>query len=166
MRRCLNVGRFYQGGDFEATGTNAPTDRQAKRRCDVPQIFPEGVEIASLMHKKNPSHGARHGPTMRQKIYYEAHNMLKKARRKQCSTILERFQTDFLYRESLTNIGWDESVTMAYDDVAKRTIPTVRRVRKEAAMKDRRDSYQTPRVHKNHWFRENYKQAKETCNKM
>ena len=83
-----------------------------KEICDV-------LSIPKYVIKKNPFHGARHGPTERQRTCHNAHNMLRKARQKKCNTILQRFQTDALYRDSLTTIGWDENIISAYDEIEK-----------------------------------------------
>ena len=86
------------------------------------QLNKERYDVLSLSNyviKKNPSHGARHGPTERKRIYHKAHNMLRKARKKKCNTMLERFQTDSLYRDSLTKIGRDDKIIIACDEIAK-----------------------------------------------
>ena len=76
-----------------------PSERNRQLKKERYHVPP----IPNFFIKKNPSHGARDGPTVGHKIYYKAHSRLKKSRRKQCSTILERFQPDFLYRDSLTH---------------------------------------------------------------
>ena len=76
------------------------------------------LSIPSYVIEKNPSHGARHGSTMRQKIYHKTHNMLKKAQKKQCTINLERWYKSDLYRGSLSKIGWNEATIMAYDKIA------------------------------------------------
>ena len=52
---------------------------------------------------------SRHGPTKRQRIYHKADTMPRKANNKGHDTMLDRFLNDPLYRESQTNIGWDEN---------------------------------------------------------
>ena len=54
-----------------------PTERNRqlnKARYDV-------LSITGYVIKKNPTHGARHGTSMRQRMYYKAPEMLKKARK-------------------------------------------------------------------------------------
>ena len=73
------------------------------------------LSIPNCVIKKNPSHGARHGPTERQWIHSKDHNTLRKSTlrkgpKKKCHTILERFWSDSLYRDSLTELGWDENI--------------------------------------------------------
>ena len=55
---------------------------------------------------------------MPQYLYHKAHDMLMKAQKKQCSTILDRWYEDDLYRGSLSKLGWDEETIMdvALDD--------------------------------------------------
>ena len=84
-----------------------------KDRCDV-------LSIPNYKIKKNPSHGARHGSTERQRIYHKAHNTLRKAKKKGHTTILARFLISPLYRDSHIKIGWDENTCTAYDEIAKR----------------------------------------------
>ena len=72
------------------------------------------------MIKKNPSHGARHGPTERQRTYDKVHDMLRKTQDKRHNTISERFQIDPRCRDSLSNIGWDENTCTAYDKIARK----------------------------------------------
>ena len=60
---------------------------QNKERFDV-------LSIPGYATKKKPSHGARHGPSMRQTMCFNAHGMLRKARSNKngsCKTILERW---------------------------------------------------------------------------
>ena len=46
------------------------------------------------------------------------HDMLKRAQKKQCSTVLERWYKDDIHRGSCTQIGWNEETIMAYDKIA------------------------------------------------
>ena len=104
--------------------------------------------------KKNPSHGARHGPTERQRMYHEAHNTLRIANKKGYKTMLARFLNSPRYRDSLTNIVWDENTCIAYDEIAKEDHSYVatrgERSRNEKSLHQRDD----------------YQEAKKTCNKL
>ena len=40
------------------------------------------LSIAGYNINKNPSHGARHGPSVRQTVYFKEHDMLRKSRNK------------------------------------------------------------------------------------
>ena len=70
--------------------------------------------------KKNPTLGARHGPSVRQTMYHKAHDMLRKARKHKSGgykTILERLHDDDKYRKSLSDFGWTEEQLIQYDDI-------------------------------------------------
>ena len=59
--------------------------------------------ITSYVITRNPTHGARHGLSMRQCMYYKAHEMLKKARKHKngYKNILDRWNNDDKYRKSV-----------------------------------------------------------------
>ena len=70
---------------------------------------------------KNSSRGAKHGPSERQKMYYQARQMLKKARQKKHGshpTIISRWYADEEYRTSLAAIGIREQQIMLFDRIA------------------------------------------------
>ena len=76
------------------------------------------VQFTVTSLKINPSHGARHGPTMPQYMYHKSRDMPQKAQKKQCSAILERWYKDDLCRGSLSKLGWNEETIMEYDKIA------------------------------------------------
>ena len=79
------------------------------------------LSIPGLVIKKNPSHGARHGPSVRQTMYFKAHDVLRKGSNPindTCKTILERWYKDDKYRKSLSDIGWTEEQIKQYDALA------------------------------------------------
>ena len=82
-----------------------------KERFDV-------LSIPNYVIKKGPSHGARHGPTERQRIYYKTHGALRKAKKHGHKTISDRFLTSPRYRDSQTNTGCDENICDACDVIA------------------------------------------------
>ena len=70
--------------------------------------------------KNNPTHSARHGPSMRQCMYYKAHDMLRKARKPRSgdyNTILERCHDDDKYRKSLSYFVCTEEQIIQYDAI-------------------------------------------------
>ena len=82
-----------------------------KARYDV-------LSIPGYVDKKNPTHGARHGPSVRQAMYHKAQDMLRKARKHKSGgykTILERWHDDDKHRNSLSDIGWTEEQITQYD---------------------------------------------------
>ena len=76
------------------------------------------LSIPNYVKKKGPSHGARHGRIERQRIYFKAHNTLRMAKKHVHKTILDRFLNSPRYRDSQTQIGWDEHICAAYDVIA------------------------------------------------
>ena len=70
------------------------------------------TSIPGYVIKKNSSRGAKHGPSERQKMHYQANQMLKKARQGKHGrhpTILSRWYGDEDYRKSLSAIGWERT---------------------------------------------------------
>ena len=84
-----------------------PTEKNQqmnKERFDV-------LSFPGYVITKNPSHGARHGPSMRQTMHFKARDMLRKARSNKngiCKTIVERWFKDEQHRKSLSDISWTE----------------------------------------------------------
>ena len=84
-----------------------PTERNRqvnKKRFDV-------LSIPGYVIKKNTSHGARHGPSVRQTMYFKAHDMLRKARSNKngnCKTGLERLKRDEQHRKALSDTEWTQ----------------------------------------------------------
>ena len=69
----------------------SPKNRKLnKDRLDV-------LSIPEYVIKKQPSQGARHGPTERKRIYYKAHNALREAKKQGHKAILDRFLNDPLH---------------------------------------------------------------------
>ena len=76
------------------------------------------TSIPGNVIKKINSRGAKHGPSERQRMYYQAKQMLKKARQQKNGrhpTILSRWYATESYRNSLYAIGWREKRIMLYD---------------------------------------------------
>ena len=78
-------------------------------------------QITGYVAKKNSSRGAKHEPSERQKVYYQAKQKLSKARqggKHGCHpAILSRWYGDEEYRKSLSAIGWKEHHIMLYDRI-------------------------------------------------
>ena len=84
-----------------------------KARYDV-------LSIPSYVMKNNPTHGARHGPSMWQCMFYKAHEKLKKGSKHKNGyrNILDRWNNDDKYWKSLSDTGWTEERTIQYDETA------------------------------------------------
>ena len=69
--RCIGKKALCIVRAANACGFRKDIDKHLnKERYDV-------LSVPNYVIKKNPSHGARHGPTERQRIYYKAHDMLR-----------------------------------------------------------------------------------------
>ena len=75
------------------------------------------VSILGFVIKKNNKRGARHGPSERQGMYYQAKEMFHKVGQEKHgkhSSILARWH-NYEYGKSLSEIGWTEEHLMLYD---------------------------------------------------
>ena len=77
--------------------------------------------IPGYVITKNSRGGAKHGPSERQKMYYQARQMLKMARQNKHGrhpTIISRWYADEEYRKSLWAVGYGEQQIMLFDRIA------------------------------------------------
>ena len=122
---CLMLGswhRMMHMWKMPAASRKESTDEQRKIRYERFGVLP----IPGSVIKKNPSHGARHGTSMRQTMYFKAHDMLRKARNKNMALIkiiLERWYRDEQHRKSLSCIGWTEEQIKLCDALALEDLP-------------------------------------------
>ena len=77
--QCPDCASYWEAGVIFCTCGKCmqPTERNRqlnKARYDV-------LSISGCVTKKNLTHAARHGPSMRQTMYHTAHDMLRKARK-------------------------------------------------------------------------------------
>ena len=103
---CCSCGRSMPS-------TRSPTEFDQNNR-DI-------TSIAGYVNKKNRRRGAKHGPSERQKMYFQAKKMLKKARQEKhgCHpTILSRWYGDESYITSCSAVGRREHHMMLYDRIA------------------------------------------------
>ena len=98
-------------GYFDCGTCLVPTDATHKikqreiRRIDTHFII-----------KKGGSRGVRHGDYEEQRAYDKAHQCSSKARKKKFNSILHRFQTCEICRNSQMHIGWIDLDEFAPDD--------------------------------------------------
>ena len=93
--------------------TRSPTEFDQNNR-DV-------TSIPGKVIKKNSSREVKYGPSERQKMYYQARQMLKKARQGQHGrhpTILSRWYADEENIKSLSATGWKEHHLRMHDRIA------------------------------------------------
>ena len=110
---CWAIGKIYCSCGRNLKSSRSPTELDQNNR---------GVtSIPGYVLKKNSSRGAKHGPSERQRMYYQAKQMLMKARQQKHGrypTILSRWFASESYRNSLSDIGWREKHIMLYDRIA------------------------------------------------
>ena len=116
--QCQDCLSFWETGIVNCTCGKSlqPSDRNRQLNKDRYVV----LSIPNYVIEKGPSHGARHGPTERQRIYHKAHNTLRMANEKGYKFMLAWFLNSPRYRDSLTNIGCDENTCAAYDAIASK----------------------------------------------
>ena len=108
------IGIIYCSCGRSMKSTRSPTEFDQNNR-DV-------TSIPGYVIKKNRKRGAKHGASGRQKMYYQAKQMLKQGRqgKHRCHpTILSRRYGDEEYRKSLSATGWKEHLITWYDRIAQ-----------------------------------------------
>ena len=91
--------------------------KSSQRPTEFEQNNSDVTSIPGYVIKKNSSRGAKRGPSERQRMYYQAKQMLKKARQKKHGsypTVLARWYGEKDDRTSLSLIGWKEKDIMLY----------------------------------------------------
>ena len=81
----------------------------------------DALPIPGYVIQMNPTRGAKHGASERQRMYYKAKEMMQKAREPGHGgqeSILESWLKDDDYRKSLSEIGWTEEQIIQYDELA------------------------------------------------
>ena len=63
----------------------------SERNQQLKEARYDGLSIPGYVIKRNLTHGARHGPSLRQYMSYKAHEMLKKAHKHDYKHILDRW---------------------------------------------------------------------------
>ena len=107
---CWEMGIIYCSCGRNMNASRSPTEFDQNNR-DV-------TSIPGYVIKKNSSPEAKHGASERQKMYYHAKQMFKKARQEKHGrhpTILSRCYASEEYRKSLYDIGWREHHITLYD---------------------------------------------------
>ena len=78
--QCPDCALYWEAGIKNCTCGKCMQPSERNR-----QLNKERYDVLSIpgyvIKKKNPTHGDIHGPSMRQCMYYRAHEMLKKARK-------------------------------------------------------------------------------------
>ena len=118
-QQCPECNTYWEIGIIYCScGRNK---KSSQRPTEFEQNNYDVTSIPGYVTKKNSSRDAKHGPSERQRLYYQAKQMLKKTRQKKHGnhpTILSRWYTSESYRTSLSDIGWKEKDIMLYDRIA------------------------------------------------
>ena len=118
-QQCPECNTYWEiGFIYCSCGRNM---KSSQRPTEFEQNNYDVTSIPGYVIKKNSSRGAEHGPSERQSMYYQAKQMMKKARQKKHgnhTTILSRWYAGETYRTSLSRIGWKEKDKMLYDRIA------------------------------------------------
>ena len=117
--QCLGCALCWEAGIIYCTCGKCmqPTERNRQLNKATYEV----LSVPGYVIKKNPTHGARRGPSVRQTMYHRAHDMLRKARKHKSGgykTILERWHDVDEYRKSLSDIGCTEEQIIQYDEIA------------------------------------------------
>ena len=79
------------------------------------------LSIPGYVIKKNLTHGAKHGASERQRMYYKAKDMLHEVRQPKhggYKNHLGKMAQGRTYRKSLSEIGWTEKQIIQCDELA------------------------------------------------
>ena len=93
----------------------------AERNRQLNKARHDVLSIPGYVVEKNPTHGARHGPSVLQTMCHKAHYMLRKVRKRKSGgykTVLGRWHDDDKYRKSLSDIGWTEEQIIQFVEIA------------------------------------------------
>ena len=96
--QCLDCALYWEAGIMHCTCGKCM--QPAERNRHLNKASYDVLSIPGYVVKKNATHGARHGPYVRQCMYDKAHDMLRKARKHKSGghkTILERWHDDDQY---------------------------------------------------------------------
>ena len=118
-QQCPDCNAYWESGIICCScGRNMKSTRSL---TEFDQNNRDDTSIPGHVIKKNSSRGVKHGPSERQKMYYQAKQMLKKAsqgKHGRHPTILSRWYADEEYRNPLSAAGWKEYHIMLYDRIA------------------------------------------------
>ena len=113
---ALIVFLYWEVGIVKCTCGKCMQPSERNRQLDKARY--DVLSIPGHVIAKNPSHGARHGPSLRQYMCHKTHEMLKKAHKHDYKHILDRWCEDDKYRKSLSDIWWNEEGIMKHDKSA------------------------------------------------
>ena len=118
-QQCLDCNAYREMGIIYCSCGRSLTSTRSPTECD--QNNRDVTSIHGCVINKNRKRGVQHGASERQKMYFQAKQMLKNERQAKHgshSTIHSRWYADADCRKSLSDIGWREHHIMLYDRVA------------------------------------------------
>ena len=107
--QCPDCALYWQVGIVYCSCGRTLKPSQRTKQLDKKNS--DALSIPGYVIKKNLKHGAKHGASERQRMYYKAEEMLQNARQPKhggSETILERWHKDNDYGKALSEIGWTE----------------------------------------------------------
>ena len=107
-RQCPDCALHWEIGIVHCTCGKCMQPTEKSRQFNKDRF--DTLSIPGYVLKKNQSRGPRHGPSLRQTVYHEARDMLRKAKnvkKGQCQTFLERWYRDEKYRADLVGTWMD-----------------------------------------------------------
>ena len=108
-QQCPDCNAFWEMGIvYCSCGRNMES---ARSPTEFDQNNRDVTSILGYVIKKNRKRGVQHGASVRQKMYFQAKQILKKARQGKHGghpSILLRWYDDERYRKALSDIGWRE----------------------------------------------------------
>ena len=108
-QQCPDCNAYWERGIIYCS-----CGRSMQSTRSPPEFEQNNHDVTSIpghVIKKNSSRGVKHGPSERQKMYYQARQMLERARQRKHGghpTIISRWYGDEEYRKSLSATGWQE----------------------------------------------------------
>ena len=118
-QQCPDCNLYWEAGIVCCTCGRC--SRISRSEKEVDKSNDNVVSIPGCVFKKNNKRSARHGPSERQRMFFKAKEMLHKAGQKKHgshSSIIARWLNDYKYRNSLSDIGWNEQDIMLFDRIA------------------------------------------------
>ena len=118
-RQCPDCNLYWEASIVYCTCGRCLTISRSEKEVDKRNN--DIVSIPGYVFKKYKKHGARHGPSERQRMYYKDQETLHKAGQKKHgghSSVIARWLSDYKYRKSLSDVGWNESNIMLFDRMA------------------------------------------------
>ena len=114
--QCQDCLLFWEVGIVSCICGTCLRPSQKNRKLNKDRF--DVLSIPNYVIMKGLSHGARHGPTEGQRFISKLTMHSGKQKKHGHRTILDRFLNSPRYRDSQTNVGWDEHICAFHDVIA------------------------------------------------